>query len=161
MIKIEPTAEAYYFGARNQEENDNLSKAVEYYQKAAELGANGENKDKYQFAYANSLYKSGSYRSAFSEAKKVEGENKGDAFVICSGCIVKLANSCGESTFERKANYWLANDYINRAIAAGATGVSSGKYLDSAPSDEEIFNEGKTKGASITLTCWGESTTIR
>jgi len=40
--------------------------------------------------------------------------------------IAATANGCGETTFERKANFWLANDYYRRAAAAGAD-VSTGK----------------------------------
>ncbi|MCG8575550.1 MAG: importin-beta N-terminal domain-containing protein [Flavobacteriales bacterium] len=154
-VELDPTA-AGYFGLGNVLSTKGDSKgAVDAFKKARDMEAEGENKDKYQFAYATSLYKAGSYKSAFSEAKKVQGDDRPKAMEICAGSIVKLANSCGESTFERKANYWLANDYIKKA------GGSSSKYLDSAPSDEEIFNEGKSKGATITLSCWGESTTIR
>jgi hypothetical protein len=125
------------------------------------LEGEGPNKDKYMFEYANALYKNNSFRAAFTAAKQVNGELKGDALMICAGCIVSTANSCGESTFARKANFWLANDYINRAIAAGKNGVSSSKYLDSAPTSTDVFNEGLQMGSSFNCTCWGESTTIR
>jgi tetratricopeptide (TPR) repeat protein len=155
-VNLNPTAAGYYGLGNVLSGKGNTDGALEAFEKAVEMEtAEGENIDKYQFAYTTSLYKSGSYKSAFSNAKKVNGENRSDALKMAAGCIVKLANSCGESTFERKANYWLANDYFQKA------GGSSSKYLDSAPTDEEIFNEGKTKGSSITLSCWGESTTIR
>lgn len=155
-VNLNPTGAGYY-GLGNVLSNKGDKKgALEAYEKAVELETeNGENFNAYQLMYSSALYQSGSYKSAFSNAKKVQGEERSKAMEICAGCIVKLANSCGESTFERKANYWLANDYIKKA------GGSSSTYLDSAPSETEIFNEGKTKGSSITLSCWGESTIIR
>ena len=155
-VNLNPTSAGYYGLGNVLAGKGDKKGATDAYKKAVELETEtGENFNKYQLTYASALYQSGSYKSAFSNAKKVQGDDRAKAMEICAGCIVKLANSCGESTFERKANYWLANDYIKKA------GGSSSKYLDSAPSDEEIFNEGKTKGSSITLSCWGESTTIR
>jgi hypothetical protein len=58
--------------------------------------------------------------------KLVEGANKGKALKICGDAIAATANSCGETTFERKANYWLANDYYRKAAASGAD-VSTSK----------------------------------
>lgn len=162
LISLEPTAEAYYFGFNYALGTSNESKALKYIEKAVELEKDGENKDKYLTANANLLYKMGSYKSAFNTAQKVgSGEYKGEALYIQAICIAATANGCGESTFERKANNWLANDYVVRAIANGKTGVSSGKFLDNAPSSSDVFSEGLQMGASYRLSCWGESTTIR
>jgi len=162
LISIEPTAEAYYFGYNYAIGTGNESKALKYIDKAVELEKDGVNRDKYLAASANLLYKAGSYKSAFNVAQKVgAGDYKGDALYIQALVIAATANSCGDSTFERKANYWLANDYINRAIANGKTGVSSSKFLDNAPDKNEIFTEGVQMGSSITLKCWGESTNVR
>ena len=80
--------------------------------------------------------------------------------MICANVIAATANDCGDTTFDRKANNWLANDYVNRAISAGAS-ASSGKFLDRAPDTGDIFEAGKAKGGSHLCACWGESTTIR
>lgn len=161
LIVVDPTASAYYFGGSYALKNDDASKAADYFEKAVELEADGENKDKYLYSLATAQYAKGSYSSAFRTAKQVEGEFKGEALYICANAIAATANSCGGTTFERKANFWLANDYIKRAIANGKEGVSSGKYLSSAPTNTEAFNEGVSAGASVTCSCWGESTTAR
>ncbi len=162
LIILEPTADAYYFGYNYAIGTGNESKALKYIEKAVEMEKDGENKDKYLAANANLLYKMNSYRSAFSTAQKVgAGEYKGQALYIQALAIAATANSCGDSTFERKANFWLANDYINRAIANGYTGVSSSKFLDNAPDKNEIFTTGVQMGSSYTLKCWGETTTVR
>lgn len=160
-VKRNPTA-AGYFGLGNvMLSKDKTSEAITAFEKAVELEADGENKDKYLLNLANAQYKSRSYKSAFRTAKQVSGDFKGDALMICANSIAATANGCGESTFERKANYWLANDYVNRAIAAGKKGVSSSKFLSNAPDSNDAFNEGISSGSSISLSCWGESTTVR
>ncbi len=161
LIELEPTADAYFFGGSYASGNGNESKAMKYFEKAVELEGDGPNKDKYLLNLANLQYRSGSYKSAFRTAQSIGGEYRGDALMICANAIAATANSCGESTFMRKANFWLANDYVNRAIAAGKTGVSSGKFLSNAPDSNDAFNEGISAGSSITLSCWGESTTVR
>lgn len=160
LIVLEPTAEAYYAQGNFFAKKKNNKKAKEYYSKAIELEGDGENKGKYTYALASAQYSTGSYKAAFRTAKSIQGEYRGKAMVICANSIAKTANSCGDTSFERKANYWLANDYIKKAIALGEK-VSSSTYLSSAPSEEEMFDAGKNKGSSITLKCWGESTTMR
>lgn len=160
LLSVEPTAEAYYSQGNFYVKQDKGSKAVEYFKKALELEGEGENAGKYQYGLATAYYSAGSYKAAFSSAKKVSGEYYGKAMIICANSIAKTANSCGDTTFDRKANYWLANDYIRKASGAGED-VSSSLFLSNAPSDDEVFTAGKSKGDSITLSCWGESTTIR
>jgi tetratricopeptide (TPR) repeat protein len=160
LISIDPNANAYYKTGIYYLSNDQAEKAVDYFQKAVDMEGAGANKDEYLYNLALSQYASKKFRAAFNTAKMVEGTNKGKALKICGDAIAATANGCGETTFERKANYWLANDYYRKAAALGAD-VSTSRFLDSAPTDDEIFSEGKTKGSSITLSCWGESTTIR
>ncbi|NOQ73462.1 MAG: hypothetical protein GQ574_15760 [Crocinitomix sp.] len=161
LIRLEPTAEAHFFGGNYALSNGDKSKAADYFQKAVEIEGDGENKDKYLLNLANIKYKQGSYRSAFNTAKGIGGEYRANGLVICANSIAATANDCGESTFARKANYWLANDYIKKAIAAGKTGVSSSQFLKNAPDSNEAFNEGVSAGSSVSLSCWGESTTAR
>lgn len=160
LIVLEPTAEAYYAQANFFTKKGDNSKAKEYFQKSIELEGEGENKDKYTYGLATTYFNSGSYKAAFNTAKSVGGDYKGKAMMICAGAIAKTANSCGDTSFERKANYWLANDYVKKAISAGEK-ASSSSYLSNAPSESELFDAGISKGTSFTLKCWGESTTIR
>jgi hypothetical protein len=162
LISLDPSADAYFFGGSYALSTKKTSKAITYFKKAIEMEGEGANKDKYSYYLASAQLEANSYKAAYSTAKSVSGEEyKGKALVICAASIAATANGCGDTTFDRKANYWLANDYINRAIAAGAEGQSSSKYLSNAPSSSDIFEVSKKAGDSILLTCWGESTTIR
>jgi len=159
-VKRNPSAAGYAGLGNIQMKKGEGSAAIESLQKAVELEADGENKDKYLLTLSIAQYKGRSYKAAASTARKVNGEGKGDALKIIGDCIAATANSCGNSTFERKANYWLANDYYKKAAANGAK-VSSSKYLSSAPTQDDMFAEGVSSGASVNCTCWGESTTAR
>jgi len=160
LIALEPTAAAYYAQGNFFLKRKNNKKAKDYYSKAVKMEADGENKNKYKLALANALYATKSYKAAFKMAKSVGGEQRGRALVICANSIAATANSCGDTTFDRKANYWLANDYMKKAAAAGAK-ASSSKYLSNAPTKAEVFDANKSMGASQSLPCWGENTTIR
>lgn len=154
-VKRNPTAAGYAGLGTIQLRKDEKSEAVASFEKAVELEGEGANKNKYLLSLAKSQYIARSYKAAFSTAKKVDGEDRADALKLCGDCIAATANSCGNSTFERKANYWLANDYYVKA------GAGSSKFLSNAPSAQEMFDEGVSAGASISLSCWGESTTAR
>jgi tetratricopeptide (TPR) repeat protein len=160
LITIDPTADAYYITGKFYSSQEQDSKAIEYFEKAVQLEDSAALKNKYQYELAAAQYKSGRYKAAFGTAKGVEGEYRGRAMVICGNAIAATANDCGDSTFDRKANFWLANDYYRKAAAAGEE-VSTSKFLDKAPSTEEIFDSNKRTGDQVFLNCWGESTTIR
>ncbi len=161
LVELEPSADAFYFQGSVAMTNEDYKKAVASFEKALEMEADGENADKYRYNLANAQYANHQYKAAFRTAKGVTSEEyKGKALVICGNSIAATANGCGSTTFERKANYWLANDYYQKAKAAGAE-VSGGKYLSSAPTVQDCFDEGVTSGSSFTLSCWGESTTVR
>ena len=161
LISLDPTAEAYYLTGKYYSELKNEGKSIEYLQKAVDVEGSGAKKDEYTFALASAQYAAGRYSAAFRTAKLVEGELKGKAMMICGNSIAATANSCGETTFERKANYWLANDYYRKAAALGAEGASTSKFLGNAPDATECFNEGIANGSSHYCNCWGESTTVR
>lgn len=161
LLTLDATAENYFTTGKYFLENDKQDKACEYLQKAVELEGTGANKDKYNYFLAVCQYTTKNFKQAFRTAKLVEGtEYKGKALKICGDAIAATANGCGDTTFKRKANYWLANDYYRKAAAAGED-VSTGRFLDNAPTREEGFNEGVSEGATVYLECWGESTTAR
>ena len=160
LLALEPTAEAYYSQGNFYLKKKQNGKAKDYFKKAIEMEGDGENAGKYKYGLATAHFHSGSYKAAFNTAKGVQGEYRGKALKICGDAIARTANSCGDTSFERKANYWLANDYYKKASAAGAK-VSTSQYLKNAPSKEDVFDEGLSVGSSFKLKCWGESTTIR
>ena len=160
LITIDPTAEAYYITGKFYSSQDQDSKAVDYFEKAVQLEDSVALKNKYMYELAAAQQKLGRYKAAFNTAKGVEGEYRGKAMMICGNAIAATANDCGDSTFDRKANFWLANDYYRKAAALGED-ASTSKFLDRAPTVDEGFTANKREGEQVFLNCWGESTTIR
>ncbi|OIQ37469.1 MAG: hypothetical protein BM555_00670 [Crocinitomix sp. MedPE-SWsnd] len=160
MLEEFPNAYGYSDYAATNYRLGRFGIAIEYYEKALENTQDTSVIDIWIFKLAMSYYGAKEYKKAFKYAKLVEGKNRASAMKICGDCIAVTANVCGNSTFERKANYWLANDYYKKAKALGID-VSTAKYLNMAPTVGEVFDQGLNMGDSIHLDCWNERSVIR
>ncbi len=159
-LDLQPSTSGYVGVGNLEMTNGNTDKAIEAYLKALELSNSAEEKSDANYRLAQAYYKIKSYRKAFNAAKKVTGEGQGNAMILCGNSVAALANDCGESTFKREANYWLANDYYRKAADLGVE-VKKSQFLDRAPTAEECFANGVTPGDSYLIECWGEKTIIR
>jgi hypothetical protein len=159
-LALKPSSNGYVGIGNLELASDQIDKAIEAYEKALELSTTPKEKNDINFRLAGAYYRSKAYRKAFYAAKKVTGTNQANGLVICGNAIAALANKCGESTFERKANFWLANDYYRKAADLGAQ-VSRSQFLNLTPSAEECFDGGFKPGDQIELTCWSEKTIVR
>ena len=108
-----------------------------------------EMKAELQYKKAYLQYKAGQYKAAYGTGKACTGKYKSDGLSIAAKSVAALANSCGDSTFERKCNYIYA---AQLAQQAGQSGLAA-SFKSKAPSSSECFNENSPK--SVTLTCWG------
>lgn len=115
-----------------------------------------EEKNDYRYMKTYAYFKAGQYQTAYTSAKSVGGKYKGDALSIMGQCVAATANSCGDSTFERKCNYVYAVQMLEQARANGAS-VSSliSNYQSKYPTSGEIFEAGNP--TSVSLSCWGVS----
>jgi hypothetical protein len=155
-------SEGAYKYAKYLESKKQYKEANVYYDKAILKNNNPENNDMYKAGKVRVIFRLGNYKACFSLAKSVNGEYRGASLKIAAQCIAQTANGCGVSTIERKANYYLALDYLGKAEAAGASvGGLRSSYKKNCPSKEEKFKESWKDGKSITLSCWGEATTVR
>ncbi len=159
-LDLKPTVSGYVGVGNLEMTNGNTNKAIEAYLKALELSTTAEEQSDINYWLAQAYYKIKSYRKTFSTAKKVTGENQKNAMILCGNSVAALANDCGESTFKREANYWLANDYYKKAASLGAD-VKHSQFLDRVPTAEECFANGVTPGDEYLIECWGEKTIIR
>lgn len=152
---------AYDLGKYNEDKKD-YKKAADWYAKAVIQNSDPAVADKYKMGKLRMMFRKGNYKAAFSLAKSIGGEYKGDALKLAAQCIAQTANTCGVSTILRKANYYLAMDYLEKAKANGASvGGLMASYAKNAPTKEEKFKESWQAGKSITLECWGEATKVR
>ena len=89
-----------------------------------------------------------SYKTAFNTAQGISGKNRSSALKIAAQCVANMANGCGSSTFERKANYLYAAQIADRAGDSSA----AAKYRAAGPTESDWFEAGVS---SVTLSCWG------
>ena len=160
LAQIKPSYTGFMGIAEIENNNADYNKAIAAFINALELALTDEQANKVNYQLALAYYKSNSYKLAFKSAKKVIGENEGKANVICGNCIAALSRNCGESTFERHANYWLANDYYNKAVTAGEE-VDRNQFSNQWPNPNECFENGVNMGDVFSLTCWGETSIVR
>lgn len=162
LLPEDELAEGAYAYGKFLEGQKKWSEAKEYYEKAIDNIKDESMSDKYKSGKLRTMFRMGSYKACFSLAKSIGGEYRGEALKIAAQCIAQLANSCGVSTIERKANYYLALDYLDKAAASGASvGGLKASYAKNCPTREEKFKESWKNGKTISLSCWGESTTVR
>lgn len=106
------------------------------------------------------LKKKGSFgkaRQYFQEALSLNPSDKTPHIYIAS-MYASSANSCGDTTFNKQAVFWLAAQEASKAGSAGAKYAES--YNAKAPSKSQIFNEGN-QGQTIKIGCWiGRSVTV-
>jgi len=160
MLKEFPTSFGFSSFAHTSYRLKKFDLAIEYFQKAIEATTDSSSIDIWNYKLALSYYGAKEYKKAFKFAKKVMNEHRVEAMKLCGDCIAAMASGCGNSTFERKANYWLANDYYRKAKALGMD-VSAAKFLNLAPTVGEVFDYGLNMGDSFHLDCWNERTVIR
>ena len=157
---LEPSAKTAFYLGRLAKANGNINKALGYYENAAELEKEPLDKAKAYFSIAE-VYKK---RGSFSTARKYYDlalENKpsmGIAYLRIADMIASSANSCGSSTFEKRAIYWKAAKYARRAASVDASLRSTAtqtaeSYDQRAPSKSDIFQE-EMQGKTISFSCW-------
>ncbi|XOV66964.1 MAG: hypothetical protein ACFHU9_15155 [Fluviicola sp.] len=123
------------------------SEKIPVYKDIKEKTFDAEKKNEIQYNIAACYMQIGSYNNAYAAAKSVTGSLKSKALIIQAGCVSATANSCGDSTFERKCNYLYAAQLMEQAGADGS------KYKALGPDNEDCFNNNSPK--SVTLSCWG------
>jgi hypothetical protein len=89
----------------------------------------------------------------------------GRAYLLIAQLYGSSINDCGSTPFEKRAMYWLAAQYADRAGSAdpslrSVASKTAASYRAAAPSRTQIFESGKA-GQRIMFNCWvGESITV-
>lgn len=163
LIAIEPNVDAVIAKAKLLKAKKKNSEAIATYKQAKGMTDDAEMKEQMEFNIAEiQMYNMNAYSAAYNTAMGISGKNKGEALKIAAQAVAQNANSCGSSTVERKMNYYYAVDLLERAQANGASvGGLIGKYKANYPSEGELFDNGYSKGQSVSLSCWGVSVTVR
>lgn len=169
LLKVDPSAAAYEKQGIVEYQKKNISKAAEYMNKAAEMYTDNTKKANVYMKIAT-IYTNSSKSQARNYAKKAlqVKPSYGKAYLLIAQLYGSSINECGKDQFEKRAVYWLAAQYSDKAAAAdsslrtSASKMAAG-YRASAPSKTEIFSHpsGNMSGKRIAFNCWiGESVSV-
>lgn len=157
---LEPSARSAFYLGKLAERDGNGSKAMEYYNQAADLETVPKEKAKVYMSIAENMRRKGSLSSARNYYNKALAENPslGVAYLRMAKMYADSANSCGETAFEKRAIYWKAAEMADRAARvdgsiAGTANATASSYRGYAPSKSDIFSSGMA-GKTITFNCW-------
>jgi len=166
LYKLNPSADAAEKLGVVEYQRKNISKAMDYFNQAADLYKDNSKKANVYFKMA-SIYSKSNKVQARTYARKALSvkPSYGKAYLLIASLYGSSINDCGNDQFEKRAMYWLAAQYCDKAGAADSSlksqaSSNAAKYRAAAPSKTEIFQSGKA-GQRIAFNCWvGESIVV-
>ena len=169
MHNAEPSAASAYYLYKLHAAKDENSTAVKYLEDALKFeDLDSQTKANYQLELATFCTKNGMHGKAFEAAKKaaeLDPDNQGKAYYLI-GTIWGSVRCGGKDKDEvqKRANYWVAVDYLQKAKAADESLTSDcnkliGQYSVYYPQKAEAFMYDITDGQSYTVSCGGMTAT--
>jgi hypothetical protein len=166
LYKLNPSAEAAEKLGVVEYQRKNVAKAMEYFNQAANLHTDNTKKANIYYKIASLYSKSNKVQSRVYARKAIQVKpSYGKAYLLIASLYGSSINECGNDQFEKRAMYWLAAQYCDKAAAADSTlkgkaSSDAAKYRAAAPTKTEIFQSGK-QGQRIAFNCWvGESIVV-
>ncbi|RZS99207.1 hypothetical protein EV197_0416 [Aquimarina brevivitae] len=155
-----PTANSVFYLGLLYHKKNNPTNALNYYQKAIRDANNNYDRAQIALAIANQYKNLNQLENSrnFAQIALSYQPSLGKAYLLIANLYARSANACGDSTFAKRAVYWLASKTAalakqvdpglqNEAIKA------SRSYSSRAPSKEEVTQSGMT-GKTIHFSCW-------
>lgn len=167
LHELEPSADSAYYLARMLDQEKKYGEALKYYNQAAELTTNKAREAAIYFRigeYYRTVNSPAQARTYYLKNLELNPSN-GISYLRIGALYAASANSCGTTTFEKRAVYWRAAEMADRAAAVDVSIASNARktadsYKQMAPSRTDIFNDGMS-GQVIPLKCWiGGSITV-
>lgn len=162
--KTRAIASSFGNGARKFKARNYSGAIADFKQALGEVS--GTRRGDVAYYLALSYQKTGSASNAISWAKKAANYKPGwgAPYQLIAGIFGSNANNCGSSQFQKLATYWVAADYAKKACSVDSRACSWSRqaarsYEGTAPSQELIFSQGKKKGQSVSISCFGGATT--
>lgn len=164
LHQLEPSASSAYSLGQLAESNGNMAKAMEYYNQAAELQEDPNVRANIYYRIANNLKDKGQFGQARNMYRKAISAKPsfGRAYLQIANMIAQSANNCGDTAFEKRAVYWKAAEYAERAARvdpsiSSTANETAAAYRGRAPQRSDIF-QNDMQGKTINIACWvGES----
>ncbi len=168
MYKQDPSANSAYYLYRLHSSRDNIEEAIKYMEEA--IAAEGTESDMdWSYELAAFCYKNGMSAKAFELASTVAANSEtlaGKAYFLIG--TIWGTTTCGGDEISRRAPYWVACDYMNKAKNADPTlAEEANRYISQYsvyfPQAAEAFMYDITNGQAYTVVCGGmrATTTVR
>lgn len=168
MYKLDPSHTAAHALFKLNSARGNVQDAIKYQEEAIAAAESDNATDAlYYYELASFCMKNSQSAKAFESAKKaveLDPSYEGKAYFLM-GTIWGSA-SCGGDEITRRAPYWVAVDYLQKAKAADASLTEDanrliGQYASYYPQTAEAFMYDITDGQSYTVSCGGmRATTV-
>ncbi|MDG5800940.1 tetratricopeptide repeat protein [Marinilabiliaceae bacterium ANBcel2] len=166
---IEPSASSAFGLARMNLQNDNVERAIEYFEQAVELTESDLQKSEYLHQLSMIYLSQDRYSAARREAQRAISVRPdwGEPYIIIGQAYAASADQVGESSFETKTVFWAAVDkFIKAKSVDPEVEDRANEYIDTYsahfPASDEIFFEGFEIGETYTVGGWiNERTTVR
>lgn len=170
MHKLNPSYTSAYFLYKLNAARGNSAEAVKYMEAAiADAGSDDTTDGDYNYELAVYCSKNGMNVKAVEAAQasmKLNPANTGKANFLMGTIWGSIA--CGGNEVEKRAHFWVAVDYLQKAKAADASLTDDanrliGSYSAYFPQAAEAFMYDVTNGQSYTVSCGGlrSTTTVR
>ena len=170
MNRLDPSASSSYYLFRLHGARGNVKEAIVYMENAlASEDVEDSRKADWTYELATFCFKNGESARAFEYASKVAAENEalaGKAYFLIGN--IWGSTRCGGDEIARRAPYWVACDYMNKAKAADPSLTDeANRYISQYsvyfPETAEAFMYDITRGQSYTVVCGGmrATTTVR
>ncbi len=160
LHELEPSSISAYLLGKQAEAEGKASKAMEYFNQAADLEKDNSKKARIYYSIAENHRKKGSFGSARTYYNKMleVKPSAGIAYLKIAQMIGDSSNSCGNTVFEKRAINWLAAEMAAKAArvdgsVASSANAAASAYRQRAPQASDIFSEGMA-GKTITFNCW-------
>ena len=162
MYSLEPSADAAYYLYKLHSAKSNVAEAVKYLNEAIDRDDSDVKADaSYNYELALYCFKNGRSASAYEAASKVPALDEtlaGKAYLLIG--TIWGSTTCGGDEIARRAPYWVACDYMNKAKAADPSLADDanryiGQYSKYFPQAADAFMYGVNNGDSYTVVCGG------
>jgi len=170
LYKIQPSAQSAYFLYKLNASHDNVAEAGKYMEEALSFPeVDDATKAEYNYEYASFCIKNGNNAKGYDAAKKaaeLDASYAGRSYYLIGS--VWASTSCGGDEINRRAKYWVASDYMQKAKAADPSLADDcnrmiGQFAAYYPAAADAFMYDLTNGQSYTVNCGGmvATTTVR
>ncbi|MHC1777319.1 MAG: tetratricopeptide repeat protein [Lentimicrobium sp.] len=169
LHKLQPSAQSAYLMGKLSLQKEQMTKAAEYMQEAANLYEDSADKIKALEVLANINYNQRNFQLARTNALKILqlDPNFGKAYMLIGDLYAASASMCTGDDLGGNTVFWVAVDKYLRArsvdpsVEAEANAKIS-QYARHFPASGDLFFRDLIEGSSYTVGCWiNETTTIR